>query len=188
MHGARLPKLHAFHSPDPFFGTYLMFLFRVFCFRRPCTKILSRHSMDTLNCAPDGASPSPNMIQGVGEEVPPSQRTAPLPSVNTSTLVLSTRSLGLLNFDTPTRGIRHTHSPTKGSPKRKGGSRRACCGENEECLVTVAEFVPQCIRQLCKQLCDGGETRGAHTQGFSHNCFSTTALSLDGRRLTPSTT
>ena len=56
MHGARLPKLHAFHSPHLFFGTYLMILFRVFGFRRPCTKILSRHSMDTLNCAPDGAS------------------------------------------------------------------------------------------------------------------------------------
>ena len=34
MHGARLPKLHAFHSPHPFFGTYLKDRFRFFCSRR----------------------------------------------------------------------------------------------------------------------------------------------------------
>jgi hypothetical protein len=33
VHGARLPKLHAFHSPHPFFGTYLKDRFR-FCSRR----------------------------------------------------------------------------------------------------------------------------------------------------------
>ena len=34
MHGAGRPKSHAFHSPEPFFGTNLMFPFRFFCFRR----------------------------------------------------------------------------------------------------------------------------------------------------------
>jgi len=59
VHGARLPKLHAFHSPDttdPFFGTW-RFLFRVFCFRRPCTKILSSVTQWTLSTAHQMALP-----------------------------------------------------------------------------------------------------------------------------------
>ena len=92
MHGARLPKLHAFHSPDPFFGTYLMFLFRFFCFRRPCrcpTKILSGHSMDTLNCAPDGASArsrSPSRSLEVAPQHPP---TTPIRVTESQELVIT---------------------------------------------------------------------------------------------------
>ena len=123
MHGARLPKLHAFHSPHPFFGTYLMFLFRVFGFRRPCTKILSRHSMDTLNCAPDGASVrsrSPSRSLEVAPQHPP---TTPIRVTESQELVMTpdvvtpvdTSCPGCL---APTRRLKHTCTKARSENKR----------------------------------------------------------------------
>ena len=79
----------------PLFGiTHLMFLFRFFClcFRRPCrcpTKILSRHSMDTLNCAPDGASARSRSPSRSLEAAPQHPHTTPIRVTESQELVIT---------------------------------------------------------------------------------------------------
>jgi hypothetical protein len=113
----------AFHSPHPFFGTYLMFLFRVFCFRRPCTKILSRHSMDTLNCAPDGASVrsrSPSRSLEVAPQYPP---TTPIRVTESQELVITPDVVAPVDTScqgclAPTRRLKHTCTKARSENKR----------------------------------------------------------------------